>query len=616
MRRFLSADLRSLALLRIYLGALLVCDLLMRLGQVESLYSNDGVLTNHFALFRPLSPHQFSLYFTFSSPRDVTVAFLATLVVYLLFLVGYRTRLFHVLSFVCVTSLHARNLMAELASDVPLHIWMAWSLFLPLGARFSIDSLGRSFVSRRERSPEELNHREPASHTITSIAVLGMILQLAVMHFFTGLHQNGSTWRDGTALYYALRQGAGVTSLGTWVAARVSADGLKLATAAYRYSELVLGVLVLIPLVFARRTAIVALISFHIASRLLFDDGSYDAVMLAGVPLLVSSGDWACVARWYQARKRTLTVYFDADCGMCLMVCRMLVRLDVLSRLSFQPGSSETAPSEVRAVSMDTSVTVDEKTAEISTQSRALAAIVASLPLGAPLAWVLRRGPVAWLADRLYAVVAKNRASISVWLGYEACGVPRVKSASSGVALPGPELGRATAILRELGAALFLVVCGVALARGNEDEPRGTVMASVLGYPRIFQVHNHLSPDPPKRMSAVVVDGQTALGNRIDPLTGLPPMLDIGPSADKQPRLSPLMRAFCASVSRPGRAIYLPGVRDYVSKIGERRPITDKVVSFSIDWIEVAIAPPPGVVETPADGAEALVPRRKLVSRP
>ena len=142
-------------------------------------------------------------------------------------------------------------------------------------------------------------------------------------------------------------------------------------------------------------------------------------------------------------------------------------------------------------------------------------------------------------------------------------------------------------------------------------------MASILGYPRIFQVHNHLSPDPPKRTGTVVVDGQTAGGSRVDPLTDLPPALELGlPSGGKRPRLNPLMRAYYANVSRPNRTIYLPGFRDYVAKLGDRRPSGDKLVAFTIDWVENAIPPPPGAMEPPADGAEALVPRRKLVSRP
>ena len=61
---------------------------------------------------------------------------------------------FHLLSFVCVTSLHSRNLMAELPSDVPLRICGSAVLFLPLGARFSFDSVKQSLAAQRERSAD------------------------------------------------------------------------------------------------------------------------------------------------------------------------------------------------------------------------------------------------------------------------------------------------------------------------------------------------------------------------------------------------------------------------------------------------------------------------------
>src|SRR6185369_2059433 len=138
---FASVDTRSLALLRIVLAILLVVDLVARLRLVDTLFSNEGVLTNHFSLFRPLAPFQFSLYHAASSTRDVTVVFWLTLLVYVLFTVGYRTRLFQVISFILVTSLHTRNLLTELPSDTPLHLFLAWSLVMPLGARFSIDNV-------------------------------------------------------------------------------------------------------------------------------------------------------------------------------------------------------------------------------------------------------------------------------------------------------------------------------------------------------------------------------------------------------------------------------------------------------------------------------------------
>src|SRR5207253_2119178 len=100
--------------------------------------------------------HQFSLFFALSQPRDVEVAFGLTFLVYAAFLVGYKTFAFHVLSLLLVTSLHARNLLVELPSDVPLHWFLAWTLFLPLGSRFSVDALRKSFRREKEHAPEDL----------------------------------------------------------------------------------------------------------------------------------------------------------------------------------------------------------------------------------------------------------------------------------------------------------------------------------------------------------------------------------------------------------------------------------------------------------------------------
>jgi hypothetical protein len=57
---YASADPRSLGLLRWALGSLLFVDLARRLPDVVMHYSNGGWLTNHYLLFRPMSPWLFS----------------------------------------------------------------------------------------------------------------------------------------------------------------------------------------------------------------------------------------------------------------------------------------------------------------------------------------------------------------------------------------------------------------------------------------------------------------------------------------------------------------------------------------------------------------------------
>jgi hypothetical protein len=166
---------------------------------------------------------------------------------------------------------------------------MAWSLFLPLGARFSVDAW------RRSPSPE------PVGPLHASIAVFGMLLQLSAMHLYAAIRQAGATWQDGTAVYYALRQTLWVTDLGAWIGQNVPIADLRTASFLYRALEVFIGVLVLVPFAFARRVSIAVLVGFHLGSRFLWNVGAYEWVMLGAVPLLVSSRDWTALEAWYRA---------------------------------------------------------------------------------------------------------------------------------------------------------------------------------------------------------------------------------------------------------------------------------------------------------------------------
>jgi len=101
----------------------------------------------------------FSFFFAASRPEEVAVMFALSGLVFLAFTIGYRTRFFHVLSFVCMVSLHDREIFTENGGDVALNLLVAWSMFLPMGARFSVDAVRASLAARRERSAAELNDR-------------------------------------------------------------------------------------------------------------------------------------------------------------------------------------------------------------------------------------------------------------------------------------------------------------------------------------------------------------------------------------------------------------------------------------------------------------------------
>src|SRR5450432_2647171 len=76
---YLSADVCWLGVFRVLYGVLLIVDLLRRWTVVRFYYTNDGILPNHFALFRPMGRNLFSIFHAFSSFSEVNVAFALTL---------------------------------------------------------------------------------------------------------------------------------------------------------------------------------------------------------------------------------------------------------------------------------------------------------------------------------------------------------------------------------------------------------------------------------------------------------------------------------------------------------------------------------------------------------
>src|SRR5262245_18210842 len=78
-------DLRSLGLARIYLGLLLLWDLLRRVPDLSTWYSNEGLLPNHTVLWRPSSEYMFSFLFAASRPEEAAFMFALCLIPYLAF---------------------------------------------------------------------------------------------------------------------------------------------------------------------------------------------------------------------------------------------------------------------------------------------------------------------------------------------------------------------------------------------------------------------------------------------------------------------------------------------------------------------------------------------------
>lgn len=293
--RYLSLDPRSLGLVRIYLGCLLLADLLRRIPHLRTWYTNDGPLPNHVLLWRPHAEYQFSLFFLASRREEAVLLFVLCGLVFALFACGYRTRLMHFLSLVAICSLHNRTAMFEDGAEVTTRLLTFWTLFLPMGARFSFDAVQRA----AGRDAAAAVRVDPERRHAISLAVPALLLQVALLYTFNVLHKTGETWRNGTAVHYVLHQDRIVTWLGWQLRPHLTLAWSQFLTYAAVVTEAALPVLILSPIAtkLTRRVACVLALGLHTGFALLLNLGMFSFNMLGFFLLLLSDRDWAWLGR-------------------------------------------------------------------------------------------------------------------------------------------------------------------------------------------------------------------------------------------------------------------------------------------------------------------------------
>jgi hypothetical protein len=202
-----AADLRSLAAFRIVLALVVLLDLASRARDLTADYTDAGVmpradLVGHTNLF---SHSTFSVNLISGSAAAQGLIFAIAALAGLGMLVGYRTRSMIVIVWFIELSIQWRNPLLNGGGEELLRVLLFWSLFLPLGAWWSVDR------ARQRTAP-------PLSFRVVSVPTAALLLQIAFMYWFAVILKSGPEWRfQGTALHYALSIDQLATPLGTWL---------------------------------------------------------------------------------------------------------------------------------------------------------------------------------------------------------------------------------------------------------------------------------------------------------------------------------------------------------------------------------------------------------------
>jgi predicted DCC family thiol-disulfide oxidoreductase YuxK len=368
--------------------------------------------------------------------------------------------------------------------------------------------------------------------------------------------------------------------------------------------------LILTPLFWrwTRALAIVLLAGLHVGIALLANFGVFSVAMLAYLPLLLDESHWRVLSALVPMRGRRRQVFYDAGCGVCFQIVRVLARMDVHRRLTWISNQDRAAlPEGVDTALLErTMLVVDPHTGRRWTRSDGFAQVFAALPFGRLWAWVLLVPGLRALAGRAYDAFARNRTVLSTQLGLAACGVPAAApSAAAPPASPRTPLGdwaRARLpFLREAALAVGLVVAWADLSVTNPAVPealrwrgRPEWMATAVMYPHLSEAWSMFSPDAPRSDQMILIDAVTREGRRVDPYNEAASRVAEVPLGDIPPRLGQ-DSLFCDYTLRiPDSAPYFQALIEWVLRYHERtgRP-RDQVLRFQA-WVIEHDSPPPG----------------------
>lgn len=284
-------DLRALALFRVAFGILCIADIFRRAPRLTLLYTNGGVWSNHMAIYVQDGFPPFSLLYAFSTLGEVSIFFSLYGISLFFFTIGYKTRLFQVISLVGMISIFNRNHFVAYGGDSLIIVLHFLTILLPLGRVFSVDS----YREKKLLSSPQTSEGYPCARSV----LCGVIfIQFSILYLFSAWEKSGVTWLSGSAMHYFLHLDKSITPFGLYLR-----DYLHPVTSLFlTWGALIIewGAAFLIISPFAtnscRRTAICSLCLLHVGIALVQSIAIFQLLMTASLILLIPAKDITLLA--------------------------------------------------------------------------------------------------------------------------------------------------------------------------------------------------------------------------------------------------------------------------------------------------------------------------------
>ena len=258
---------------------MIVADLVSRSRHLVAHYTELGVAPREVLAGQYGLPCSFSLHYWLSgSPVAVALLFVVSGVAAIAVIAGWRTRIATVVCWYLLASLLIRNPLVTFAGDRALQLLLFWSMFLPLGARWSLDA-------RRTTGGAAV------SNTYVSVSSFALLGQVCLIYWFSAVFKLLSPiWPGGEGVAVALSVEALVKPLGLWIAQ--FGPLLPLLTAATLNFEIVGPFIPFVPgfTTPGRLAAIASFLLLHLMFGLCFSLGMFP--FMSAVAWLVFIPSW------------------------------------------------------------------------------------------------------------------------------------------------------------------------------------------------------------------------------------------------------------------------------------------------------------------------------------
>lgn len=396
LEELFGADLRSLAALRIGVALAILFDLAQRSGDLIAHYSDFGLAPRAAVIEGTTSRWLISLHFMSGIWEVQALLFLTAGVFALAMLVGYRTRLVSIVSWILLISLHTRNPFVNGGGDIMLRVVLFWCMFLPLGRCFSVDS---AWTTSREEYPRRC----------LSLGTFAYSTQILLVYWFTAILKSGPEWHsEGSAIYYAFSADEIVTGLGHFLLQFPPL--LKFLTHGVLWFEYLGPVLLFSPFLtsWIRIAAVIGFWLLHLGILATLRIGIFPAVGIVSMFFFLPTCAWDMLSLWLQREKDlNLRIYYDGECGFCWRSVRLLKSFFLLPDTMI--ARAQDAPSVSADMELHHSWVVVDGAGVRHFGYEAALRVAARSSFLSWLVPILNLSPICWFGEKVYRSVARHR---------------------------------------------------------------------------------------------------------------------------------------------------------------------------------------------------------------